>query len=223
MTSRGVYFFDFDGTLVDSETACARAWRVLWNTLTHQDIPDELHRELTGKTQLQRAEMLLERFAMPSVSPLDLAKRAMQVFHERMLQEGIPLMPGAMEALTRTRDAGFTLALASNSNRDYVTRMLEWLALTPYFERVMTREDVESPKPAPDIYKALLELYPSLPHIAVEDSETGIMSAHRAEVPVLGVVGNGSREEVQNATHVIDSLEGFDPEAIYRLFYSTHV
>lgn len=54
--------------------------------------------------------------------------------------------------------------------------------LLPFFEFVITIEAVQSPKPAPDAYRAALERFGARPEeaLAVEDSVRGLESARRA-------------------------------------------
>jgi beta-phosphoglucomutase-like phosphatase (HAD superfamily) len=61
--------------------------------------------------------------------------------------------------------------------------------LAPAFaERIATRDDVTSPKPAPDVYRlaARLLLIRSEDTIAVEDSPVGIVAARAAGMAVVG-------------------------------------
>lgn len=212
------FFFDFDGTLVDSERLGKQAWDEVWYRLTSTHLTDELRAFMTGKTHGQRAEYLCQAFQL-ALTPQDLRLQVVERFDALVATQGLPLMPGAREALVRTRADGHALALASNSNRAYVDRMLALLDLQSFFDAIVTRDDVSHPKPAPDIYLDLLRRYPDHQAIAVEDSLTGIASALEARLPVLGVIGGGSLDDVRGSTYTLPSLELFDPAALISLLY----
>ncbi len=78
----------------------------------------------------------------------------------------------------------YTLAVASSGIRDAVDLVLEKLDIKKYFKVVITAEDVEKVKPHPDIYeKTTQELgFDKNECIAIEDSETGLLSAKAAGI-----------------------------------------
>jgi HAD superfamily hydrolase (TIGR01509 family) len=83
----------------------------------------------------------------------------------------------------------FPLGVASNSPRSILLRVLARLDLTGYFAAAVSAEDVERPKPAPDLYLAAcaaLRIDPRL-SFAVEDSEIGVRSARAAGLTVIEV------------------------------------
>jgi HAD superfamily hydrolase (TIGR01509 family) len=83
----------------------------------------------------------------------------------------------------------FPLGVASNSPRSVLLRVLARLGLTGYFATAVSAEDVERPKPAPDLYVAAcaaLRIDPRL-SFAVEDSEIGVKSARAAGLTVIEV------------------------------------
>ena len=56
------------------------------------------------------------------------------------------------------RAAGVPVGLASNSSREFVERVLSVAGmLDGHFDVIVTADDVEHPKPAPDLYLAACE------------------------------------------------------------------
>jgi beta-phosphoglucomutase-like phosphatase (HAD superfamily) len=71
----------------------------------------------------------------------------------------------------------------------FVDAALTSAGLAGLFEQVYSADDVERPKPAPDLYRtacAGLGAYPSR-SLAFEDSRTGVASARAAGMYVVGV------------------------------------
>ena len=65
-----------------------------------------------------------------------------------------------------------------------MNRHLERRELRSLFEVIVTRDDVERPKPEPDLFNAVLEKLKCEPEecIALEDSPNGVTAANRAKI-----------------------------------------
>ncbi len=87
---------------------------------------------------------------------LDLPGRGealMDELHDLVMEEallGVSPRPGAIELLDALAGAGMPVAVASNSTRPFVERVLGGAGLLDgRFRTVVTADDVASPKPAP--------------------------------------------------------------------------
>jgi HAD superfamily hydrolase (TIGR01509 family) len=103
---------------------------------------------------------------------------------------GVEPRPGALELLERLIGAGVPVAVASNSQREFVQRTLSSAGLLDgRFATVVSVEDVEHPKPAPDIYLEACRRLGAEPGacVALEDSPTGVAAAAAAGMYVIGV------------------------------------
>jgi HAD superfamily hydrolase (TIGR01509 family) len=98
-----------------------------------------------------------------------------------------PVVPGAVEAVRRLAEAGLRLALASSSNRELIDAVLRRLELTALFEVTVSSEEVSRGKPAADVYLEAARRLGVEPGrcAAVEDSASGIRSAHAAGMRVI--------------------------------------
>jgi HAD superfamily hydrolase (TIGR01509 family) len=103
---------------------------------------------------------------------------------------GVRPRPGALALLRAIREAGVPIGLASNSSREFVERVLSVAGLlNGHFDLIVTADDVEHPKPAPDLYLAACAGLGAAPgrSAALEDSETGVASAVAAGLFVVAV------------------------------------
>jgi len=179
--------FDNDGLLLDTEDAWTRAEETLFArrgklfTLDHK-------RSLIGSA---RAAAALKLEAM-----LDLkgeGEALMDELHGLVMEEalaGVAPRPGALELLGRLLQAGVPVGVASNSQREFVERTLTGAGLLDgRFAAVVSVEDVEKPKPAPDIYLETCRRLGAEPGAcaALEDSPTGVAAAAAAGMYVIGV------------------------------------
>ena len=92
-------------------------------------------------------------------------------------------------ALSSLKLEGFKLGLASNAVRRSVDEMMERADLAKYLDVIVSNEDVDRAKPAPDIYEAAFERLNVLPSetLVVEDNAHGIEAARAAGAHVLVV------------------------------------
>ena len=92
--------------------------------------------------------------------------------------------------LSRLTHDGYQLACASNSIRQTIDEILGLAALDQYLPLIVSNEDVQHGKPAPDIYLATAERLGLQPDqlMVVEDSEHGIAAARAAGCNVCIVV-----------------------------------
>jgi HAD superfamily hydrolase (TIGR01509 family) len=91
--------------------------------------------------------------------------------------------------LSRLRQAGVKMAVASNSVRASVDAMIGKADLAEYMDLLLSNEDVAKPKPDPEIYQmaiARLGVTPSATLI-VEDNDHGIKAARAAGARVMVV------------------------------------
>ena len=92
------------------------------------------------------------------------------------LEAGIPLRPGAEVILDHLARAGIPMAIATSTMAPYAQQRLEKAGLLPYFQTVVTRNDVDRPKPDPQPYLLAAERLGVDPAdcVAVEDSHAGV-------------------------------------------------
>ena len=92
-------------------------------------------------------------------------------------------------ALSNLKARGYSLGVASNSIRATVEAMMQRAHLDKYLDVMLSNEDVEKAKPAPDIYLRAMADLGAAPHetLVVEDNEHGKQAAHAAGAHVLVV------------------------------------
>lgn len=93
-------------------------------------------------------------------------------------------------ALTHLKSKGYKIVVCSNSIRKSVEMMMEKSGLATYLDFFLSNEDVEYPKPHPEIYlKAIEKLGLSASEcLIVEDNINGIKAAQASGAHVMEVV-----------------------------------
>ena len=198
--------FDNDGLLLDTEEAWTRAEQRLFAALG-REFTLEHKRILIGSSRTMAAaklEAILERAGEGEALMDELLRLVM----EEALA-GVAPRPGARRLLDRLSDAGVPLAVASNSEREFVERTLGSAGLFPAgpFAAVVSANDIDRPKPAPDIYLEACRLLGVAPAeaVALEDSPIGVASAAAAGMFVIAVPYFAGTE-VAGASMQADSL-----------------
>jgi HAD superfamily hydrolase (TIGR01509 family) len=177
--------FDLDGVIVDSE----QVWDDVRERLARErggDWHEGAQAEMMGMSSPEWSRYMHERIGLPE-SPEEINAEVV----ERMLERyhgSLPLIDGAVEAVRRLAD-GFTLGVASSSNRPLIELVLEQAGIAELFAAVVSSEEVAHGKPAPDVYlEALRRLdVPPGRAAAIEDSSNGIRAAHAAGMRVIAV------------------------------------
>ena len=176
--------FDMDGVLVDTE----HLWDEVREELTAEwggRYTPEAQQAMMGMSSSEWSRYLHEVVGLrepPDVINAEVVRRMLARY-----EVDLPVVPGAVDAVRRLAEAGYRLALASSSNRELIDAVLRELELTVRFEVTVSSEEVARGKPAPDVYleaAARLGVDPAR-CVAVEDSASGIRSAHAAGMRVI--------------------------------------
>ncbi|MDH6117330.1 HAD superfamily hydrolase (TIGR01509 family) [Kitasatospora sp. GAS204A] len=177
--------FDMDGTLVDTEhlwwSATEEIAAGLGYALTVADQPEVLGHAV------EHTAAHLDRVVATSPGVDELAARLNAAFITRVAAQVVP-RPGALALLAELRDAAVPTALVSASPRQVVDLVLSHLG-RDWFTITLAAEDTPRTKPDPAPYLAAaahLGLDPA-DCVAVEDTPTGVASAHAAGCAVLAV------------------------------------
>jgi HAD superfamily hydrolase (TIGR01509 family) len=168
--------FDMDGLLIDSEVTLKRIWQDEAARLGF-DLNDSLYTHLVGVPNVLCEEMLVQWF---KGFPLEEFRRAWKEARaEQHDNAGIPPKAGARELVAWLEGQGVPMALATSSSREAVERHRQnWPDLFR-FASIMTVEQVDRPKPDPDIYlKTCLRLGAQPGDCVIfEDSNPGMCAA----------------------------------------------
>jgi len=161
--------------MIHSEPLAFEAWQRSLAPL-HTRMDDEEYRSLIGVNQEDSLREVIRRHRLVT-SPGELDRSFWS--HMLTLVEQAEVMPGLLGLLPDLRRRGLRLAIASNSQSDYVLKACVRNGLAEYFGCIAAADHVGRGKPAPDVYLAAargLDL-PAEACLAVEDSPSGVRAA----------------------------------------------
>ena len=188
--------FDMDGLMLDTERIAQAAWERAVAELGY-GFPVGFYVQFIGIT-VQDVERLTRRVFGEDFPFQEAFRRKQQYVQDLISEHGIPLKPGLLELLDEMdgparpgEAAAKTLfkAVASSSVGEIVRRNFQVAGLPlERFEAVVSGEEVQKGKPAPDIYLLAGERLkaPAGRCLVLEDSNAGIRAAHAAGmIPVM--------------------------------------
>ncbi len=199
--------FDFDGVVVDSFEMHKTAWIRAFQEVTQRPFPTMNPEELTGKSSRTIATMICEQGGVPEqIDEIFMVKT-------KLIVDGTlspTLLNGAIEALAFCNFENIPYAIASNAPRDYIVSVLKQNKIE--LPLVLGFEEVENPKPAPDLFELAAEKLgvDSLGEIVVfEDSVPGLIAAKSANMKPIGIRGKFEDQLMRNAgaTLIFSSLQ----------------
>jgi putative hydrolase of the HAD superfamily len=202
--------FDCDGLLADTETPDYDAWREIYEE-QGLHLPVELWAQSIGTAKghdLRDWHAPLAEAIGRDYDP-DAIQARRQAFYHAAIGKLTP-MPGVLAVLDAFDEAQIPCAVASNSDRVWVDRILDIIGLTSRFRVIATADEVEHPKPAPDVYLLAAKRLGVPPQscAAFEDSPRGLAAAHAAGMFTVAVPTALTRHfAFEQAHHMIDSLE----------------
>lgn len=191
--------FDVDGTLADTEEAHRQAFNA---TFKEFGLPwqwdagrsTELLAVAGGRERLVHycRRVAPQRMQMPDADDFiaRLHRRKTQVYERRADMGMITARPGVVRMIRALREAGIRLAIATTTSRTNVDVLLGTTLgdlPTGSFSVIGAAEQVTTKKPAPNIYRCVLDQL-SLPGescLAIEDSYNGVRAASDCGIPVV--------------------------------------
>ncbi len=182
--------FDMDGVLVDATEWHYQALnRAL--TLFGFSIPRYDHlSSYNGLPTRKKLEMLSVEKGLP-VALHGFINRVKQMYtREEVLKQCRPSFEKEY-MVSRLKREGYRLAVCSNAIRESVELMIRQGGLYEYFEFFISNEEVDKPKPDPEIYLKAIHRLKMQPDqvVIVEDAPLGVKAAKSSGAHVCQVDG----------------------------------
>ena len=200
MPDRAV-IFDLDGTLVDTAPDLMRATNHVLESLDRRPISKEEVRSFVG----HGARALLTRGlaatgGLPEGYDVEPDYIRFVDYYSQNIAEGSAPFPGLIRLLDRLKAEGFGLGVCTNKLEGLSVQLLDALKLSHYFGAVVGPDTLGIAKPDPRPFReAVSRLGLIAPRaLMVGDSETDILTARNAGVPVIAVPFGYTPKPVQD-------------------------
>lgn len=176
--------FDMDGTLIDSMPAHFKAWRQV--ALDYGlALTRERFFQLGGVPTYQTLQILSEESGV--IIDLDAAKHRKESLYREFVEAVTEITPIA--DIARRYAGSRPLGVATGAGRENAQSILTRLQLSDLFQTLMTADDVDRHKPAPDVFLKAADALNIAPEncVAFEDTDIGLEAIRGAGMTAIDV------------------------------------
>jgi HAD superfamily hydrolase (TIGR01509 family) len=214
------FLFDFDGLIIDTETASRAGWEWLYREHGFE-LPQEQWATLIGTIGAPWEPMRhLEDLVGAPLDDEALHERRRA--HELSLLETEELRPGILEYLDEAERRGLKRAIVSSSSNRWIDMHLARLERAVGWDAIVAaNHDVARAKPRPDLYLEAADVLGVRPDeaIAFEDSPNGVRAARAAGIFCVAIPNEVTRDlGLDEADLVLDSLADLPPAELLARF-----
>lgn len=198
--------FDMDGLMFNTENIFNLTGTELLRRRGISDVQPVIDRMMGRRAHEAFTEMINHCELTETVE--ELQAESSEIF-ESILYDHLEPMPGLFRILDLIESRKLPKAVATSSNREYLTEVLSHFHLLDRFPLTLTSDDVSRGKPHPEIYQtAARELgHPPENVLVLEDSSNGTQAAAAAGTHIVSVPHEFSQgQDFSGAKYVARSL-----------------
>lgn len=175
---------DMDGLMFDTERMSLSSWREAASDFG-LDLTEYFLFSMMGKNRNGIMNLFNREFG-PNVFE-QVNERKNTIMWNRIKTEGVIPKKGLLELLSFLEEHGILRAVATSSPDITANRYLNYANITSRMNAVITGDQVEMGKPAPDIFIKALQWFNCAPEnaLVLEDSKNGLLAANAAGIKCI--------------------------------------
>ena len=205
--SKVAFIFDMDGVIIDSEPLHERASKHVFSAFGIE-LNATIFEPFKGQTDRAIVTHLVDKHDIKDATVDELLQQKRDAY-ATFIDELHPI-PGAI-AFIQEVAISHRLALTTSASRRNQQLAFQKFNLHPFFEAVVTSNDISNPKPHPEPYQVTVQKLGLKPEecVVIEDSTNGVRSAAAAGCVVIGITTSFDQETLREcgAHIVIDSYD----------------
>jgi HAD superfamily hydrolase (TIGR01509 family) len=210
--------FDFDGTMLETESSSYGSWRELLAEHDYELTHDTWSGAVGTIDGVDPVELLEEHLGAP-VDRAELEDRQAALHRELLTDER--LRPGIQQVVDDARARGVHTAIVTSASERWVRHHLARLGLEDEWELIVAANgDQDRAKPAPVLYTEALERLGLRPEdaIAIEDSPHGVTAAKAAGLAAVAFPNPiTERMDLGHADAIVPDLDGLGLDGLLEL------
>lgn len=211
--------FDMDGVIIDSEPfhldICLELFKKLNITM-----PEDEYKTYIGVSNTSMWTTIKNKYFLKE-SVNELAMLQTNACIEYLKEKDEKPISGVVEILESLKQNEIKIALASSSPMEGIRLVLDKFNISHYFQAVISGENLERGKPAPDIFLNAAKMLKVEPQFCtvIEDSNHGVSAAKAAGMKCIGFQNpNSGNQDLKAADMTVNSLKDLNLEVIKRLY-----
>ena len=180
--------FDMDGVVSDTDYLHGEILSLQLKNNNVDITSIALHKRFAGMKTIQVYETLVKEHSLKG-NARELLDEKNILFKKRLDKELRPIT-GAIELIQQLNANNIPLALASGSEYKIINWTIDGLDLRKYFQNILSSDDVEHGKPAPDIFLKVATSIGIAPEdcVVIEDGMSGMIAAKAAGMKCVALV-----------------------------------
>ncbi|ANY75933.1 phosphatase [Paenibacillus ihbetae] len=201
------FIFDMDGVIIDSEPlhfeVDIQVMKDFGASITQEQLEKYVGMTNPEMWKLIREEYHLQR-TVSEIIDYQLSNK-IKILTAREMEP----IDGIRELLADLKASGIPVGIASSSPPVFIKAVLDKFGLLDAFNCIVSGEEVERGKPAPDVYLKAAELLGVEPAscMVLEDARHGIAAAKAAGMQCIGYVNpNSGNQDLSAADYVVRSI-----------------
>jgi HAD superfamily hydrolase (TIGR01509 family) len=205
--------------LVDSEYTYFQSKSQILSEAGHE-VEDSYHFQFMGTTSDYMWEKMKQEFSLP-LSVAEYIQQMTALRQAMIKRDGIRVIPHVQEFVKGLSQAGLKLAVASSSSLAEIKVNLAEIGLSEYFSEVVSTEEVEHSKPAPDVYLAAAERIGIMPEncLGIEDTKNGTGAVRNAGMVCVGFANPAfPKQDLAFADRVVSSFSELDADSLTKIY-----
>ena len=201
--------FDMDGTLVDSEKVYLAGYKHAFDKFNVAATVSELKvfAGLSGDDEMSE----IDKFTNDRAVTESVFNEMVNYFQNEYDEHQVELKADAIKLLDYCKECHLKIGLATSSYEQGARELLTKLNIIDYFDFFVFGDEIDTPKPDPEIYRVAIERSGCDRDdcLVIEDSLAGVTSATKARLPVIQIFGDV--DPVHFANYNVDALKKIMP------------
>lgn len=202
--------FDLDGVLVDSKEIHFNALNLALGDVDQKFIISKIEQDTTfeGLTTKTKLDILSHTKGLPKEIHNEIWLRKQK--YSAIMFESLGKDNELVQCFKVLKDNNIKIGVASNSIRQTLDTCLKAIGVADFVDVSLSNEDVENPKPNPEIYLKAISMLGSSPEytVIIEDSEVGIKAARQSGSNTVKI---GSRANI-SLELILDIIKNYRPK-----------
>ena len=202
------FIFDMDGVIIDSEPI---HFQVDIETMKHLGCnmsKKELEKYVGTTNEYMLTDIKKNYNIKESIE--EITDYKMKLTKRKIIESDLEPIEGIKELLVNLKENSIPAAIASSSPIDFINIVVEKFKIRDYFQYIVSGEEVENGKPAPDIYIETAKKLGFDPKdcTVIEDSKNGVQAAKSAGMKCIGFANvNSGNQDLSKADIIVDSIK----------------